>query len=70
MMPRYMIEVRGERDEWGIFVPEQMVEGLRADGFEVIEVVNSIPYWMPSWAIRPWCLLQDIWDMPSRWWRR
>jgi hypothetical protein len=68
-MPRYMIDVRGDRDEWGIFVPERMVAGLRADGIDVKEVVNVIPYWLPSWAVHPWCRAQDIWDWPSRWWR-
>jgi hypothetical protein len=68
---KYVVTVRGHQHEWGIRVPEIMVEGLREDGFEVLEVVNTIPAWAVDagigWA---WMMAQDLWDMPSRVWRK
>jgi hypothetical protein len=69
-MTKYKAMVRGKQHEWGIEIPENAVEDMRADGFEVLEIANSIPAWAFDMGIgRVWVLAQDIWDAPSRIWR-
>lgn len=72
-MTKYIATVRGKQHEWGVEIPESAVEDMRADGFEVLEIVNSIPAWVADLGYVParlWCLGQDIWDAPSRIWRK
>lgn len=67
---KYVIHVRGKRHEWGITIPERMVDDLRDDGFEVMEVVNTVPMWVVDLGLtRVWCWCQDVWNLPSTGWR-
>lgn len=68
---KYSIIVRGRHHEWGVYVPEAQAKAMQEDGFEVSEVHNTIPAWVvDAGLIRPWCWAQDLWDLPSRLWRR
>lgn len=63
----YAVTIRGRQHEWQIPCPDASVEALREDGFEVVEVVNTIPEWVVSLGLtRSWCALQDLWELPSR----
>jgi hypothetical protein len=58
-----MIEVRGKRKSWSFPFygdPKYLAE-WRADGLEVNEVYNTIPYWVVECGMaRPWCFVQDV----------
>lgn len=70
-MSRFITTIRGHEHEWRVEVSEDSVEDMRADGIEVLEIVNSIPAWaMDAGLGRVWMLTQDIWDAPSRIWRK
>lgn len=36
---------------------------LRKHGYTVYTVTNTVPRWMPWWAVRWWILAQDVWVM-------
>ena len=65
----YSLEIQGRTKQWGIpvYAEPEWVEDWRADGLEVSEVLNRIPEWMPSWAIKPFCRLQDLWNFKNPW---
>lgn len=63
---RYEIIVRGKRHEWMAVIPEAAVEDMREDGFEVVEVHNSFPAWLPNPLEHLWVAVQDIWSLPQR----
>jgi len=67
---KYAVRVKGRANDWLAFVPEASVEEMRADGIDVMEAHNTIPDWIPSWAVAPWCAMQDLWNAPSRWGRK
>lgn len=55
------ITVRGKQHTWTFHFdgdPKYLQE-WRDDGLEVDELYNTIPEWLPGWAIRPWCFIQD-----------
>ncbi len=62
-MKRHLsITVRGNQRQWSFKFdgdPKYLAE-WREDGLEVDEVYNSIPEWLPSWLMRPWCAIQDV----------
>lgn len=61
MTQRLAITVRGKAHSWTFHFdgdPKHCQE-WRDDGLEIDEVYNSIPMWLPSWAYRPWCFIQD-----------
>lgn len=66
----YSVTIRGRQHEWGVTVPDAMVDGLREDGFEVVEVHNTIPGWVLDAGLGDvWCAAQDLFDLPSGLWR-
>lgn len=70
-MSRFFIHVRGARSEWTAQVEERSVEAMREDGFEVFELVNTIPDWVvDAGLMKPWVWAQDMFDWPSRMWRK
>lgn len=70
-MTKFTTTVRGKEHEWRVEVAEVSVEAMREDGIEVLEIVNTIPAWAVDAGIgRLWMLAQDIWDWPSRAWRK
>ena len=70
-MSRYITVLRGRQHEWRCEVSEAAVEDMRADGIEVFEVYNTIPAWVAGLGLtRVWCAVQDLWDWPSRAWRK
>lgn len=70
-MSRFVATIRGRQHEWSVYVAEASVEDMREDGIEVLEIVNTIPAWVVDAGFaRIWCLMQDIWDAPSRLWRK
>ncbi len=61
-MKRYSVTLAGKRKRWGFTIrarPEH-VEGWRADGLEVDELLHSFPEWMPTWARRLSVRLSDL----------
>ncbi len=70
-MMNYSVIVRGRQSEWQIDVPDRMVDGLRDDGFEVVEVHNTVPGWaVDAGFAGVWCVAQDAFDLPSKIWRK
>ena len=70
-MTRFVTTVRGKKHEWRVEVAEASVEDMRADGIEVIEIVNSIPALVVDAGFGGfWMFVQDLWDLPSRIWRK
>lgn len=31
-------------------------------GIEIIYVSNTIPVWLPTWAVKPWCFCQSVFN--------
>jgi hypothetical protein len=60
-MKRYEITVQGHWHKWGLEIDadDQTVYDLRRDGFQMDELVNTIPEQspIPVWL---WCWLQDM----------
>lgn len=70
-MSKFTTTVRGREHEWRVEVSEASVDDMRADGIEVQEIVNTIPAWAVNAELGGlWMLVQDIWDAPSRLWRK
>lgn len=63
------IEVRGKRHSWcfTFYGDPKHIPEWEADGLTVVEVVNIIPGWLPTWAIRPWVFLQDVFNFKRPW---
>ena len=40
--------------------PAQVAD-MRADGLVIDEICNTVPRWLPSALVRPWCWVQDGW---------
>ncbi len=64
MKRQLSITVRGREHEWNFHFDgdPKHLEEWRADGLQVDEIYNSIPEWLPSWLMRPWCVIQDIFN--------
>lgn len=70
-MPRYRVMVRGKTSEWGVTVGQEQAEDMREDGFEVYEIVNTIPAWVADLGLaRLWAAMEDLWRLPERIGRR
>jgi hypothetical protein len=62
------IVIRGRQHEWAIPIPDRIAADLAEDGFEVFEVVNTVPAWAADVGLtRVWCFAQDVWNLPGRW---
>jgi len=63
------VTVKGERSRWcfSIYADPQYLDEWRADGLEIYEVCNVIPMWVPGWAVRPWCIAQDLFNFKNPW---
>ena len=60
----YTIEIKGNQSQWSIPIgklPKQTIEDWRADGLEISEIHNSIPYWWP-FSAQLWCRIEDIFN--------
>ena len=67
---KWQAVIRGRRHEWIVTVDQVTADAMRADGIEVVEIVNTVPEWVARIGMaRVWCAAQDIWNLPSRWWR-
>lgn len=67
----YEVVVRGKQHEWFCRIPENQAVAMREDGFEVIEVHNSMPMWVVDMGLtRVWVFVEDLWNIPSRLFRR
>ena len=70
-MTKFVTRIRGHDHEWSATVNEASVADMRADGIEIFEVANIIPTWVDRIGMtKPWCWMQDIFDLPSRIWRK
>jgi len=70
-MTHYVTTVMGKHHEWRVTVDEASVADMRADGIEVLEISNTVPAWaVDAGFARVWVFAQDLWDIPSRLWRR
>ena len=58
------LNVRGVRHGWSFhfFGDPADLSDWRADGLTVYQVENLVPWWVPHWAIKPFCWLQDRWN--------
>jgi len=64
------VTVKGERRKWGFnfYGDPKYLDEWRADGLDVVEIVNSIPTWLPAWVpVRWWCFAQDIFNFKWPW---
>lgn len=62
------IEVRGKASQWGVnfHADASQVDAMRADGLDVMEVMNVIPGWvMEAGLARVWMFFEDVWNF--RW---
>ena len=60
---KYAIEIKGREYVWHVYVQEAAVEDMRADGFDVVEVHNTVPMWVFNLGLTsPWCAAQDAWN--------
>lgn len=62
MKQNFSITVRGKRATYAFtFTGDPAhLEGWRADGLEVDQVLNTVPVWAVSLGLtRPWCWAQD-----------
>lgn len=70
MKLRYAVTLRGRTGSWSVTFdakPEH-VEGMRADGLVIDELVNTAPEWAVSLGLlRPWCWTQDAWRWMRLW---
>ena len=60
------VRVSGREKDWSFpFVGDtQNLEMWRADGLDVVEVVNTIPEpGVRVGLLRPWVFLQDLWNV-------
>jgi hypothetical protein len=70
-MTKFTTTVLGRQNEWRVEVSEASVDDMRADGIEVLEISNTIPAWAVDASIgQLWMFAQDVWDAPSRIWRK
>lgn len=70
-MTKFITTVKGRHHEWRVIVSEASVEDMREDGVEVLEIANTIPAWAAEAGIGwLWVWVQDMWDLPSRIWRK
>ncbi len=70
-MTDWIVTVRGKTSEWSAYVTESQAKAMREDGLEVFEVVNTIPAIIATLGLsRPWCFLQDVWNLPTKGWRK
>jgi len=62
MKRQLCVTVRGKHHEWSFHFEgdPKHLEEWRGDDLIVDEVYNSIPAWLPSWLMRPWCFVQDV----------
>ena len=58
------LTVRGHEKTWcfEFYGDPQYLDEWREDGLEINEVCNTIPLWVPAWAVRPWCFMQDVFN--------
>lgn len=63
------LEVRGKDHRWcfDVYADPQYLAEWQADGVQIFLVENTIPAWMPAWALRPWCVLQDLFNFKNPW---
>lgn len=60
---RYSLVIRGNYKTWSfdILAKPEHVADWRADGFEVDEIVNTIPLWVAELGLaRAWVFCQDV----------
>lgn len=71
MRSRFEITVRGKSGATFGFPFEgdpQYLDEWRAEGFEIEEVLNTIPVWVVDLGIaRIWCRAQDAWKWLRLW---
>lgn len=63
MTKPYLLVVNGKQSQWlfNVELNPRHIEDLRADGLEVNECFNSIPYWVVEHRLtRPWVFVQDL----------
>ena len=71
MKRRFSIMMRGKSGALYGFPFEgelEHLEGWRAEGFEIEEVLNTIPVWAVALGLTwPWCRVQDTWRWLRLW---
>jgi len=67
----YTVTVRGKSSEWSMRVSDEQALAMKEDGFEVVEIHNSMPAWVADTGLAQLlCDVQDLWDLPARLWRK
>jgi hypothetical protein len=58
------IEVKGREHRWSFdfYGNPKYLDEWREDGLEVNEIENTVPEWVPGWAVKPWCFFQDLFN--------
>lgn len=73
MIRTYIIEHHGNTHTWALLIrrTEEAAADMRADGIELHEMTNTVPFWVAELGLaRLWCFAQDIWNWPSDWGRK
>lgn len=65
---RMSIVVQGRQKRWSFtfYGDPAHLPDWRADGLDVVEVVNVIPWWAARWP-RAWCFAQDVFNFRNPW---
>lgn len=63
-MKLYSVEVKGKEYTWSFncYLNPNHINDYLNDGLEVYEMINLIPEYIPSFLIKPFCFIQDLWN--------
>ena len=62
------LHVRGKHNDYSFHFygdPADLAD-WRADGLTVYQLENTIPEWVPHWAVKTWVWIQDRWNLKCR----
>ena len=59
---KHAIEIKGREYVWHVYVQDNAVDEMRADGIEVLDMHHAVPMWVFNIDLTGlWCATQDTW---------
>lgn len=60
----FALRVKGKSHDYyfQVWLDPQFLDEWREEGIELDEIINTIPGWLPSVLVKPWVVLQDIFN--------